>query len=166
MRRQGYGFFTSHWVSLFSPLLKTRDSARWLCEDIKMVIWDMLALVVSQLSFRKHKTAVAQAFDDASSQLKWHSGLMLQRREQDQTGSSVWQGAFWGSGHPGQMTLWNASPVHASIQPISPLVVMIHDEFCRFVGCKSEKEIKLHLTLYSFFPFSNDFCVTYVKPDV
>lgn len=48
----------------------------------------------------------------------------------------------------------------------SPLVVMIHDEFSRFVGCKSERKIKVHLTLYSFFPFSNDFCVTYVKPDV
>lgn len=67
---------------------------------------------------------------------------------------------------PGPMTLQNASPVHAIIQPFSPLMVMIHDEFCRFVGCKSEKEIKLHLTLCSFFSFSNDFCVTYVKPDV
>lgn len=67
---------------------------------------------------------------------------------------------------------WTNNPAkcitRSCYQPVlPPLMVMIHDEFCRFVGCKSEKEIKLQLTLCSFFlSFSNDFCVTYVKPDV
>lgn len=151
MRRQGYGFFTSHWVSLFFPLhfkKKKGDSARWLCEDIKMAIGDMLMLV-AQLSFWKHQTAVAQSFDDTSIQPKCFSGLMLQRREWDQTGSSVWRGAFWRS-----WGLWTNDPAKCISGPCyhPALFPMIHDEFCRFVGCKSEKEIKLHLTLCSFFP--------------
>lgn len=78
---------------------------------------------------------------------------MLQRESEIKQDHQCDKELSEGPVHPGQMTLWNASPVHASIQPISPLVAMIHDEFCRFVGCKSEKEIKLHLTLYSFSPF-------------
>lgn len=156
----GYPFFPL-W------LWKSCDSAWWPREDIKMAVWDMLTLV-SQLSFWKHKRAVAQAFNDTSVQPNCFSGLMLQRREWDQTGSSVWQGALRRSGGP-----WTNDPAkcitsscyHPALSP--PLTVMIHDEFCRFVGCKSEKEIKLHLTLCSVSPlFSNDFCVTYVQPDV
>lgn len=88
----GYPFFPL-W------LWKSCDSAWWPREDIKMAVWDMLMLV-SQLSFWKHKSAVAQAFNDTSVQPNCFSGLMLQRREWDQTGSSVWQGALRRSGGP------------------------------------------------------------------
>lgn len=171
MRRQAYGFFTSHWVSLFSPwLLRRCDSAWWLCEDIKMAIWDMLMLV-SQLSFWKHKTAVAQAFDDTSLQPKRFSGLMLQRREWDQKGSSVWQGAFWRSGGP-----WKNDPTKcitsSCYHPAPPPTTTTTSwswfmmNLADLLAVNQKGNQALFHPLLLFFPFSNDFCVTYVKPDV
>lgn len=156
----GYPFFPL-W------LWKSCDSAWWPREDIKMAVWDMLMLV-SQLSFWKHKSAVAQAFNDTSVQPNCFSGLMLQRREWDQTGSSVWQGAFRRSGGP-----WTNDPAkcitsscyHPALSPPSRSWFMMN--FADLLAV-NQKRKSSSISPFALFPplFSNDFCVTYVQPDV
>lgn len=132
-------FSTHHWVTLlkyhvnwfqfFFFLKSVRFSAgRFRGKDIKNTpTWDILMVgfhsflhrcfqktyTCSSLSFWWHLLSAKRAF--------W--AHLMKDREQDQTKSSAWDGGFWianGAWTKRRMTLWNASPLHAIIQPFSP----------------------------------------------